>query len=58
MTSSTGFGTIRGGVRFRRRSGGRGLTLVVETVETMSSEIITAAAEGATNSFLKQYNLQ
>lgn len=59
MTSSTGFGTIRGGVRLKRRLGtGGGLPLVAETVGTISSAIITAAVEGATDSFLKQYGMQ
>lgn len=35
-----------------------GLSLVAETVGTIPSAIITAAAEGATNSFLKQYGMQ
>lgn len=34
-----------------------GLPLVAESVGTISSAIITAAAEGATNSFLKQNGL-
>lgn len=58
MTSSTGFGTIRGGVRLKRRLGTGGLPLVAETVGTISSAIITAAVEGATDSFLKQYGMQ
>lgn len=35
-----------------------GLPLVAETVGTISSAIITAAVEGATDSFLKQYGMQ
>ncbi len=48
---------VRGGARLKRRPG-TGAALVAETVGTISSAIIMAAAEGATNSFLKQYDLQ